>query len=101
MLCAQGTANARAEFRRFERFRDVIHRAEIKSAQLVLGAIPRREYYYGRGPGFGKFLELFEQLEAICIRQPEVEQNQIKGLAADEVQGGSGVRSCREGDLVF
>ncbi len=77
-LAFEGANDAGLDFEEVERLVDVVHRAEVERAELVLRAVAAGEDDDGDGFERGIGLEGREHVEAIHVRQAEVEEDQVK-----------------------
>ena len=98
---AKRRADTRPEFGDFVRLGDVIHGAQLETAQLVGGAVPRRENDDGDRLQVGVFLQLLQHGEPVVFGKAKVEQDDIDFVATRQRQAIASVAGAQKLDIVL
>ena len=93
---AQHGPDARHELEVVEGFGDVVVCAELEALDLVDGIVTRGEHDDG---DVGEGADLAQHLEAVDVRQADVEQDDVRVLVLDEVERGRTIAGTEDVDL--
>ena len=98
---AERGADARAELGDFIRFGDIIHRAELETAQLVGRAVPSGENDDRDVLQVRVFLQLLEHREPVVLREAEVQQDDVDFIAPRQREAVAPVAGTQKLDAVI